>query len=61
MEYHNFALTHYYGVSALDYAEVLAQALVFKISANENTLWTLAAMLDFRSAPKTKFLYMTIQ
>ncbi|CAC9635010.1 adenylosuccinate synthase [bacterium endosymbiont of Bathymodiolus sp. 5 South] len=27
MEYHNFALTHYYGVSALDYAEVLAQAL----------------------------------
>jgi adenylosuccinate synthase len=27
MEYHNFALTHYYGVSALDYDEVLAQAL----------------------------------
>ena len=24
----------------------------FKISANENTLWTLAAMLDFKSAPK---------
>ena len=29
MEYHNFALTHYYGVSALDYAEVLAQALEY--------------------------------
>ena len=26
---------------------------IFKISANENTLWTLAAMLDFKSAPKT--------
>jgi hypothetical protein len=26
-----------------------------------NTLWALAAMLDFRSAPKTKNLYMTIQ
>jgi hypothetical protein len=26
----------------------------FKISANENTLWTLAAMLDFKSAPKTQ-------
>jgi hypothetical protein len=25
---------------------------IFKISANENTLWTLAAMLDFKSAPK---------
>jgi hypothetical protein len=25
---------------------------IFKISANENTLWTLAAMLDFRSMPK---------
>jgi hypothetical protein len=23
---------------------------IFKISANENTLWTLAAMLDFKSA-----------
>ena len=27
---------------------------IFKISANENTLWTLAAMLDFKSAPKHK-------
>jgi hypothetical protein len=23
------------------------------MAANENTLWTLAAMLDFKSAPKT--------
>ena len=28
-------------------------------SINQNTLWALAAMLDFRSAPK--ILYMTIQ
>jgi hypothetical protein len=28
-------------------------ASVVLISANENTLWTLAAMLDFKSAPKT--------
>jgi hypothetical protein len=27
---------------------------IFKISTNQNTLWALAAMLDFRSAPKTK-------
>jgi hypothetical protein len=27
---------------------------IFKISANENTLWTLAAMLNFKSAPKTQ-------
>jgi len=27
MEYHNFALTNYYGADALDYDEVLAQAL----------------------------------
>jgi hypothetical protein len=27
---------------------------IFKISANENTLWTMAAMLDFKSAPKTQ-------
>ena len=32
-----------------------------KISTNQNTLWALAAMLDFRSAPKTKILYITIQ
>jgi hypothetical protein len=30
---------------------------IFKISTNQNTLWALAAMLDFRSAPKTKILY----
>jgi hypothetical protein len=34
---------------------------IFKISPNQNTLWALAAMLDFRLAPKTKLLYMTIQ
>jgi hypothetical protein len=34
---------------------------IFKISTNQNTLWALAAMLDFRSVPKTKILYMTIQ
>jgi hypothetical protein len=34
---------------------------IFKISANENTLWTLAAMLDFKSAPKTQIYYRTIQ
>ena len=33
----------------------------FKISTNQNTLWALAAMLDFQSVPKTKILYMTIQ
>jgi hypothetical protein len=33
----------------------------FKVSTNQNTLWALAAMLDFRSVPKTNFLYMTIQ
>jgi hypothetical protein len=26
--------------------------VILAISANENTLWTLAAMLDFKSAPK---------
>ena len=34
---------------------------IFKISTNQNTLWALAAMLDFKSASKTKILYMTIQ
>jgi hypothetical protein len=29
---------------------------IFKISTNQNTLWTLAAMLDLRSVPKTKIL-----
>ena len=29
---------------------------IYKISTNENTLWALAAMLDFRSAPKKKHL-----
>jgi hypothetical protein len=30
---------------------VVSEKKIFKISANENTLWTLAAMLDFKSAP----------
>jgi hypothetical protein len=42
-------------------AEILKIKKIFKISTNQNTLWALAAMLDFRSAPKTKILYMTIQ
>ena len=29
---------------------------IFKISANENTLWTLAAMLDLKTAPKTNLV-----
>jgi hypothetical protein len=33
---------------------VVSDKKIFKISANENTLWTLAAMLDFKSAPKTE-------
>jgi hypothetical protein len=33
----------------------------YQASTNQNTLWALAAMLDFRSAPETKILYMTIQ
>jgi hypothetical protein len=33
---------------------VVSDKKIFKISANENTLWTLAAMLDFKSAPKTQ-------
>jgi hypothetical protein len=33
---------------------VVSDKKILKISANENTLWTLAAMLDFKSAPKTK-------
>jgi hypothetical protein len=33
---------------------VVSDKKIFKISANENTLWTLAAMLDFKSAPKNK-------
>ena len=40
---------------------VVSDKKIFKISTNQNTLWALAAMLDFRSAPKTKLLYMTIQ
>ena len=39
---------------------VVSNKKIFKISTNQNTLWALAAMLDFRSAPKTKILYMTI-
>ena len=30
---------------------VVSDKKIFKISVNENTLWTLAAMLDFKSAP----------
>jgi hypothetical protein len=37
---------------------VVSNKKIFKISTNQNTLWALAAMLDFRSAPKTKILYM---
>ena len=33
---------------------VVSDKKIFKISANENTLWTMAAMLDFTSAPKTQ-------
>jgi hypothetical protein len=33
---------------------VVSDEKIFTISANENTLWTLAAMLDFKSAPKTQ-------
>jgi hypothetical protein len=33
---------------------VVSDKKIFKISANESTLWTLAAMLDFKSAPKTQ-------
>jgi hypothetical protein len=33
---------------------VVSDKKIFKISANENTLWALAAMLDFKSAPKTQ-------
>jgi hypothetical protein len=39
---------------------VFSLADILKMT-NQNTLWALAAMLDFRSAPKTKILYMTIQ
>jgi hypothetical protein len=28
---------------------VVSDKKIFKLSANENTLWTLAAMLDFKS------------
>jgi hypothetical protein len=40
---------------------VVSDKKIFKISANENTLWTLAAMLDFKSAPKTQIWLRTIQ
>jgi hypothetical protein len=40
---------------------VVSNKKIFKISTNQNTLWALAAMLDFRSVPKTQILYMTIQ
>jgi hypothetical protein len=32
---------------------VVSDKNIFQISANENTLWTLAAMLDFKSAQKS--------
>jgi hypothetical protein len=32
----------------------MGNGVYFKISANENTLWTLTAMLHFKSAPKTQ-------
>jgi hypothetical protein len=35
---------------------VVSDKKIFKISANENTLWTLAAMLDFKSAPNTNLV-----
>jgi hypothetical protein len=33
---------------------VVSDKKILKISANQNTLWTLAAILDFKSAPKTQ-------
>jgi hypothetical protein len=33
---------------------VVSDKKIFKISAYENTLWTLAAMLDLKSAPKAQ-------
>jgi hypothetical protein len=33
---------------------VVSDEKIFKISANENTLWILAAMLDFKSAPAAR-------
>jgi hypothetical protein len=35
---------------------VVSDKKIFKISANENTLWTLAAMLDLKTAPKTNLV-----
>jgi hypothetical protein len=37
---------------------VVSDKKIFKISANENTLWTLAAMLDFKSAPILKIFLL---
>jgi thymidine kinase len=34
--------------------QMVSDKKIFKISSNENTLWPLAAMLDFKSAPKTQ-------
>ena len=50
-----------WGSGSQDIILVVSNKKIFKISTNQNTLWALAAMLDFRSAPKTKILYMTIQ
>jgi hypothetical protein len=39
---------------------VVSNKKIFKISTNENTLWALAAMLDFRSAPKTRNVHWMV-
>jgi hypothetical protein len=44
---------HHENHEKIDNVQVFVKK-IFKISANENTLWTLAAMLDFKSAPKTQ-------
>jgi hypothetical protein len=47
--FHNFILQSHNSIGL-----VVSDMKIFKISANENTSWTLAAMLDFKSAPKTQ-------
>jgi hypothetical protein len=41
-------------IGHVSFCHVVSDKKIFKISANENTLWTLVAMLDFKSAPKTQ-------
>jgi hypothetical protein len=36
---------------------VVSNKKILKISTNQNTLWALAAMLDFRSAPKKNLVH----